>query len=289
MSVSNCIFNDNTKDAGLPSWPDRYFTFVNCWFSQSIPGGNVATKNSGNVVGVTASYMIDVPEFRPSCALVTPTQSQSPDASRSPAISRTLPEATPFGTPKTDCTRFSGAFITGSSQRKKPSTCVDIRQCLFSKVSSSNENGGAIYMNQEGSATIIDCGFDSCFTGNDYGGAILLSCSNVMIARCCGYRCYAINGQFANIFGSGSTFRMISQSVFIECAPSSYNSASTGAIFVDYSIPVSYSNLNFTKTKGTRGSAIAFTKGPAKMIGSYVSVTECIGNTAIYRGVKKFV
>jgi hypothetical protein len=102
------------------------------------------------------------------------------------------------------------------------------------------------------------------------------------MSRSCGYQCTASKGQFSNIWGSGSTVRVISESDFLECAPLTATSASTGAFEADKSIPVTYQNLNFTNGKGSKGAAIASTSDSGTTTGLYVSITGCGGLSSVY-------
>jgi hypothetical protein len=127
------------------------------------------------------------------------------------------------------------------------------------------------------STIIIDCGFDRCSTTGAFGGAVYSACPEVMIARCCGYQCYANEGPFAGISGSNALVRTISESVFLECAPPLDGSASHGTITVRQNVPISYTSANFTREKATHGAAIA----------SMSTIEPGTTMTGLYIGCKK--
>jgi hypothetical protein len=174
-----------------------------------------------------------------------------------------------------------------SSIENDAQRCAKIRFCTFSKLSSADQNGGAICFSaaHPSFSQFCDCQFFECFTSRTggYGGAMYLSVSRIELISVCGASCYAAIGAFLSAGGGDGTLRQ-----WIECREvdvcnccAEADSQSGAAIEVSMG-PFEMRRVNFSDCKQNSGTAIFHQSQSGSLVyhayGLYLTCFRCSGS-----------
>jgi len=125
------------------------------------------------------------------------------------------------------CDSVSGVYGDSPIHRVSVifSSCLTVFGCIFSKISISSGNGGAILVNDLSKTYYSsECSFSYCSAINGQGGATYLCCQSMRVLRCCAMNCFALSYHYSIHSAINGYEQSFNFSSYYRCPPETITS-----------------------------------------------------------------